>query len=80
MTTTTRQRVMNDRDVMQRCPSFPLFDDDNCTPPDATTAGSGNARKDGNGDDIVVIGALLLADADECDDRNVRDRRVGTSL
>jgi hypothetical protein len=30
--------------------------------------GSGNTREDGDGDNVVVIGALSLADANECDD------------
>ena len=43
--------------------------------------GSGNTREDGDGDNVVVISALTLADADECDDQNVvHDCCVGTSL
>jgi hypothetical protein len=41
--------------------------------------GSGDAREDGHGDgnDVIVIGAPSLADADECNDRKILDHRVG---
>jgi hypothetical protein len=82
--TMTRQRVTNDPRPLQRNATMPVIPPvrRQRLPPTGCNDGngSGNARKYGDGDDVVVIGALSLANADECDDRNVRNRRVGTSL